>query len=183
VTGDNAASQPYKLEVGDKVTPIMAYTDSALILGDVITREAMRVSTWLRTQAIPQYLVIHNASLVRFGGGQPRPVKFNELLLPTNEVSAYHITPPGSNPLDYDPKESMRKMEPATVLVGWFRFEGFLRMSTITNLERFLDSSKEVFTSVYDVTISQSAVQGMNPIRVPFVLGRGGRALFAPREV
>lgn len=182
MTGQNGAPHDYQLGVGEKATSIMAYTDSSLIWGDVITKEAIRVSTWLRTQAIPQYMSFHNATVLKFGGSQPKPVKYRELFLPSALVIAYHITPPNCDPLDYDPKEPMRKMEPATLLIGWFRFDCTMRMSTVTNLERFLDSSKESFTSIYDATISQSVIPGMNAIKVPYALVRGGSIIFAARE-
>jgi hypothetical protein len=183
MTADKPAQQGYKLEPGEKVTSIMAYTDSALVWGDVITKEAIRVSTWLRTQAVPQYIYIHNASILRFGSVQPKPVKFREIHLPSAQVIAYHIAPPTSDPLDYDPKEPMRKLEPVSAMFGWFRFDGCLRMSTATTVERFLDVAKETFTSMYDLTITVSAIQGMNPIKVPYAMIRSTNAIFAPRDV
>jgi hypothetical protein len=70
-------------------------------------------------------------------------------------------------------------MEPVTVLVGWFRFEGYLRMSTHTDLEHYLDVLKETFTALYDVTISQSALQSAGAMKVPHVLIRNSNALFS----
>ena len=84
--------------------------------------------------------------------------------------------------MDYDPNEPQRKMLPTTALIGPFRFDGFLRMSTHTNLERFLDVSKEAFTSMYDLVITQPTIPSMGAIKVPIALIRNETVLFSPRE-
>ena len=172
----------YSLSDGDKVTTVMAYTESTLVLGEVITRESIRVSTWLRTQAIPQFIFFHNASVMRFSGGTTQPQSLDELHLPSSQVIAFHIKPPACDSLDYDPAEPMRKMEPMTALVGWFRFDGFIRMSTQTDLQRYLDVSKEIFTTLYDIDISQPNTPAMGTLHVPYALVRTTSVSFARRR-
>jgi len=161
----------------------MVYTGDLLIWGNVITKEAIRVSTWLRTSALPAYMFIHDANVVRFGNGRNvSPQKYQELHLPLPEVLAFHIKPPDCDPLDYDSNEEMRKMDPTSALVGWFKFDGFIRMSVQTNLERFLDVTKETYISFYDVDISQPENPSMGVIRIPFALLRGDKVFFSPRN-
>jgi hypothetical protein len=174
----------YQVNPDEKVTSVMVYTNNLFVWGDVVTKEAIRVSTWLRTPAIPQFMFIHNAHVVMFGsGGTPKPQIFGELHLPSSQIIAFHLTPPGRDPLDYDPNEPMRKMEPISSIVGRFRFDGFLRMSVQTDLERFLDVSKETFTTMYDVQIFQPDFPTMKAIQVPIALVRSEQIAFSPRTV
>jgi hypothetical protein len=54
-------------------------------------------------------------------------------------------------------------------------------MSVQTNLERYLDVSKEAFTPIYEVEISNPATPALGVIRVPYVLLRRDLVLFSPR--
>jgi hypothetical protein len=178
---NESEKRSYTTADDENITAVMAYTDKLLIWGNVITKKALRVSTWLRTQAVPQFIWLHDATILEFSGGAPKTQTFSELFLPSSLVLAFHIKPPASDPLDYDPNEPMRKMTPATALIGWFRFDGYLRMSTHTELERFLDVSKETFISIYDLAISQPSLPSMGVIRVPMALIRSVSAIYAAR--
>lgn len=178
----SAHTKNYTLEEGEKVTAVMAYTQFLLAWGDVITKEAIRVSTWMRTPMVPQYISLHSAqALMTAGSGPGKPQAFSTLLIPSSQIIAFHMLPPAQDPPDYEPDEPFRKMEPATALVGDFRFDGLIRMSTQTNLERYLDVAKEVFTAMYEVEITQPAMPNRGIIRVPYVLIRRDVVLFSPR--
>lgn len=180
----NLETPLYTLDEGEKVATVMIYTANMLIWGDVITKEAVRVSTWLRTPAIPKYIVVYTANVMTFGSGTPsRPQIFRSLHLPSAQVLGFHMKPPARDPLDYDPNEPMRKMEPLTALVGTFRYDGLLRMSTHTSLDKYLEVAKETFAPIYEVEITQPSLPSLGVIRVPYVLVRSEMVLFSPREV
>jgi hypothetical protein len=101
--------------------------------------------------------------------------------LPTNLVIAYHIKPPAHDPLDFDPGEANRKMEPVIAVVGSFQFQGLIRMSTQTTLDKFLDVAKEAYTNIYEIEITQPAWPQMGVIKVPFALLNNQLALYSPR--
>lgn len=169
---------------GYKATSVMVYTQTQFIWGEAISVEAIRVSTWLRTQAVPKFIPFLDAQVLSFNtGGNLKPVHYREFFLPVVHVLAFHLKPPLQDPLDYDPNEPMRKMEPVTALVGSFRFDGYLRMSTQTNLERFLEVSKEAFISMYDVQISNLALPALAGLRTPFCLLRMDGVSFSTRVV
>lgn len=178
----NAKIRTFELDEGEKATAVMAYTANMLAWGEVITRESMRVSTWLRTPAAPQYLTLHDAH-VRFQSatGIGRMQSFAALHLPSSQIIAFHLIPPARDPVDYEENEPHRKMEPVTALVGAFRLDGLIRMSTQTNLERYLDVAKETFTTFYEVEITQPGEAQMGTLRVPYVLLRRDSILFSPR--
>lgn len=175
---------PYTLSDEDKATPVMIYTANSLLVGEVVTKKVIRVSTWMRTPMVPQYINIYNAQLIELSSkSNPRSSSFSELFLPAHQVIAFHMRPPESDPLDYDPDEPMRKMEPVTALIGPFRFDGRVRMSTQTNLESYLDVIKEDFTSIYDIQVISPNVPTWKPFDVPFALLRRDRVVFAPRTI
>ena len=179
-----AAERPhsYTIEPGDKVTSVMIYTLNLLILGEVVTREAIRVSTWLRSTASPKYIYVHDVQVLTFGGGSaPKPQAFKAILLPTRLVAGFHIKPPAQDPLDYEATEANRKMEPTTALVGTFRFEGTIRMSIQTSLDKYLDVAKEAYTGMYDIEIKNPTLPGMGVIRVPYAMLHNEQVLYSPR--
>ena len=65
---------------------------------------------------------------------------------------------------------------------GAFRFDGSIRMSTQTDLERYLDVTKETFTSMYDLQVSPISTLAMKPFHVPYILFRRDMVSFAGRS-
>jgi len=168
---------------GEKITTVMIYTQNSLVWGQVVTVDAIRVSTWLRTQAKPQYILLHNAQVLLLTGDKlQKPLFFRELHLPSAQVIGFHIKPPDCDPLNYEPNEPMRKMVPVTALVGSFRFKGMVRMSTQTTLDKYLDVAKEDYTSFYDLEISQTIYSSLGIIRTPFALLCSEDVFFSSRE-
>jgi hypothetical protein len=174
--------KPVALAEGEKSSLLMIYSPASLVRGEVVTAAAVRVSTWLRTQAAPEYLQVHNAQVLLLGvSGPGGSINFQEYYIPTSQISAYHIVPPASDPLDYDPSEPNRRMEAVTILVGGFRFNGKLRMAGQTNLNKYLDLSHEAFMSLYDIDITNPAMPGMGLIHVPMALVRSRAVTVAAR--
>jgi len=166
-------SNPIILAPGDKSSSIMIYNQTHLVRGEVVTPEAIRVSTWLRTQSAPEYIHIYNAHVYQQGiSGPAQSRSFHEYYFPTNLVSTYHLVPPATDPLDYDPSEPNRKVMPVMVLIGGFSLNGNLRMTINTSLSRFLNVNREPFISLYDIEISNPAIPEMGAIHVPFALIR-----------
>ena len=119
-----------KVPVGsdEKVAQIMAYTTNSLIWGDVVVKEMIRVSTWLRTNAAPDRFPIYNARvLVTTSAAAAKPAVFSELNISVPTVLAFHLAPPGKDPADYDPTEPNRKMDDVSAIVSTFLFKGKLR--------------------------------------------------------
>jgi hypothetical protein len=165
----------------DRKTPIMVYTSSSLARGTVTTLPVIRVSTWMRTQAAPDYFKLAQANVITAGIGGTQNLSFDELLIPTAQVIAYHIQPPAADPVDYDPSEPNRKLEPVTVLIGNFRFNGSFRMASQSYLSKYLETAREAWTSLYDVDISNPGLPAMGTIHVQMALLRISGALMSVR--
>jgi hypothetical protein len=180
---DATLPKSYTLQAGDKATPVMVYTLTTLVRGEIITKEHMRVSTFLRTQAAPEFLGLYNAQVLVFGG--PTGIQqsnYSEYYISTQQILAYHMVPPAKDPADYDPSEPNRKMEPATMLVGTFRFNGLLRMATQSNLNKYLEVARESFLSLYDVEITNPGLPSASALKVAMALGRMSTAVLATRS-
>ena len=176
---ETAQTPPYTLGPDDKVAQVMAYTASAFCWGEVVVKEMVRVSTWLRTNTAPDRFCLYNAkAIITAGGAAARPMSFSELHLATSQVLIYHLMPPAKDPPDYDPTEPNRHMQHVSLLVGSFRVDGNLRLSTRSSVGKFLEITREAFTSIYDARISSPANPTFGTITVPYVLVRQEATIF-----
>jgi hypothetical protein len=168
-------------EDDEKVSSVVVYADSFLFWGDVVTKERIRVSTWLRTNAAPESVCVYNAMVIFPGAANAKPISYPELHIPTLKIVAFHLMPPAVDPIDYDPSETHRKMEPVSALAGEFRLDGLLRMAESADLKKYLEISREVYTPLYDVSISHPALTQMNLPKVSYVIVRQSATAFARR--
>jgi hypothetical protein len=179
---ETAPAKPYTLVEDEKATLIMAYTQTSLARGELVHRPALRVNTWLRTQVAPEYLQLFNAQIIFQGlTGSVQSYTFQEYFLPVQQVIVYHIAPPDSEPLDYDPSEPNRKMEPVTVLAGTFRLNAHIRMATQSTTAKYLETARENFISLYEVDISNQALPAFGVLHVPSAMARLKNVFIATR--
>lgn len=170
----------YQLEQGDKATDITAYTVQAMIRGDLVTREAIRVSTWLRTPGLPDYASMYNAKVLRaVGTGEAQFLEFDEFHTPVAPIIALHMTPPNEDPIEHDPSEQNRKMVPITAIAGPFRFDGSWRMPQHLTVSKQMALLRDPFISLYDVTVV-SALEPERETKVAMVVMRPGAFSFSP---
>jgi len=178
MTDQNQAST-YPLADDDKLTPAMFYTNHGIIWGQVFSKQAIRVSTWLLTDMVPSYIKIIEAQQLLIGGSQTQaPIKTPILYLQINNINAYHLMPPVEEPVDYDPNEPNRKMVPTTGFIGYFRFDGFSRMADFTNMDNYLGAAKADFIPLYDSKMTCPLVASIKGIQAPMVLLRQERVIF-----
>ena len=157
----------------------MAYTSNSLYWCEVVVKEVIRVSTWLRTNSAPDRVCIYNAKAMTTGSAAPsRPMQFRELHVATNQILIFHLVPPAKDPLDYDPSEPNRIMQPVSILIGNFRVDGCLLLSSRSNVAKFLEVTREQFSSVYDARISNPSNPSFGSIAVPYVIVRQETGVF-----
>jgi hypothetical protein len=174
-----SSTPPYTLGTDDKVAQVMAYTQNNLYWGDVVVKEMIRVSTWLRTNSAPERITLYNAKVMNvLNSTATRPVVFTELNLAVSQILAFHLVPPAKDPLDYDPTEPNRKMEPVSLLVSSFRIDGVLRLSSRSSLAKFLEVTRENYSGVYDAKITSTVLSALGTISVPFLLVRQETTVF-----
>jgi len=169
----------YTLAEDEKTTLVMMYTANMLIRGEVITKTSLRVSIWLRTQSAPEFMHLLKVNVLTLGGGGPaKSASLPELIVPTEEVLAFHMAPPTFDPVDYDETEANRVMEPVSVLVGTFLMNGFMRLSTQSDVATNLSVTHSKWISLYDLGISNPYLANMGVMKVPMALFRVSRVMF-----
>ncbi len=152
----------YRLGPDDLVFPLMVYTHNQLVWGETVTKKTIRFLTLMRTPMRPSYLVLYNAKVLPVG--QKAPLSFPVVHIPVAEALVVHPTPPEQEPYDYDAGEKNRKFEVVTLLVGDFRIDGKMRMSTRTNVTQALDVAKEPYMAIYDVSVSSLSAPDRSPL-------------------
>jgi len=175
-----SAPRSFVVEPGDKVTPVTAYLAQGMIRGQLVCREVIRVSSWLRTPGLPDYAGLYDVTFTRtVGTGEPQVLELPEIHLPVAQIMALHLTPPAADPLDYDPNEQNRKLEPITAISGPFRFDGLLRLPGHLTVAKQMGLLREPFLMLYEVSVT-SAFEPAQSVKVPMVLLRPGACAFAP---
>ncbi len=142
------------LESDEKIAMVMVYTHNALIRGEVVIKETLRVSIWLRTQGVPNFVHLHKPQVILFGGTPPKSLTYAEMFVPTADVIGFHIAPPEHDPLDYDATETNRMMQPVDLMIGPFLLKGKIRISMQTDIATNLDVSRSAWMSIYEADIS-----------------------------
>ncbi len=182
MTQQNTPFTP-QIAADEKLTPVMIYTSHSLVWGQLYSKKAIRVSSWLLTDMVPTYLKIFNAQLLIVGGSQSlAPIKQPVLHLQTKSINAFHLMPPNEEGADYDPDEPNRKMVPTIAYQGYFRFDGFTRMATFTDMDNFLGAAKGEFITIYDITMTCPMVPSIKGIQAPMLLLRQERIAFSVDE-
>ncbi|MBI5824882.1 MAG: hypothetical protein HZB18_12700 [Chloroflexi bacterium] len=153
----------------EKTALVMLYTHNLLVRGEIVIKESLRVSIWLRTQGVPNYIHIHNPNVILFGGTPPKSLAYSEMFIPTTEVIAFHLAPPAQDLLDYDATEQNRRMQSVEMLVGSFMLKAKLRISAQTELTTYLDVSHSTWLSVYEAEITNPYLPQFNA-HVPMLL-------------
>jgi hypothetical protein len=169
-----------ELAADDKLTPVMIYTSHNMVWGQLYSKQAIRVSTWLHTDMVPTYFRIFDANVMMISGAQaPSPINLPVLHLETENINAFHLMPPFAEGADYDPDEPNRKLVPTAAFIGYFRFDGFTRMAEFTNVDNYLGALKGEYTTIYDITMTCPLVPSIKGIKAPMVLLRQERVIFS----
>lgn len=153
----------------EKTALVMLYTKNMLVRGEIVVKENVRVSIWLRTQGVPNFIHVLAPNVILLEGTPPKSLAYPEVFVPTAEVIAFHLAPPASEPFDYDDSEHNRMMQPVSMLVASFMLKGKLRISTQADLATFLDVSSTGWMSVYEADISNPYLPQFS-LHVPMLL-------------
>jgi hypothetical protein len=169
----------YTLNADEKTSLVMIYTAALLVRGEVVTKQGIRVSTWLRTDGAPEYMHLINVQVLNFLGSQVRSSSFPEMFMPAAQVIGFHLVPPAQDTLDYEADEANRTMQPVTVLLGSFLIAGKVRISTQTGFATSIATSRLAWMSIYEASISSPALPQMAALAVPMLVVRPNHVSFA----
>jgi len=164
------------LSPDDKSTAVMVYTQNMLARGEVVTKQGVRVSTWLRTQGVPEYIHLFKPSILHFGCGVIKTISHAEIYIPVSTILAFHLAPPVTESLDYAEDEINRVMVPVICLPGTFQFKGHLRISTLATVSTSIELAHSSWLSLYNVDVTNYSMPQMPPIHVQMIL-------FNPKQI
>jgi hypothetical protein len=173
----------YILRPDERTTPVMLYTQESVVRGEVVTKESVhRVNIWLRTDGAPKYMHLLKPQVLVFGGSPVKAHSYTEIYYPTSQLIGFHTLPPTDEPLDYEPNEANRMMQPVDVLVGTFVMKGKIRISTQTEVGTSLEVARITWMSIYEVAITNPYLPQMPPMQIPMVLVNPMHVAFALSE-
>ena len=169
----------YTLAPDEKAAAVMIYSHTALIRGEAVVKQNVRVSVWMRTDAAPEYMHLLKPQVVVANNTTTKVYSYSEIYYPSSQAAAYHLAPPTQDPLDYDESEKNRIMQPVTLLLGPFMMKGSIRVSDKVDLGTNIASARAAWMSLYDVRISNPYLPQMGEVPVPMLLVRPGQVVFA----
>jgi hypothetical protein len=158
------------LSPDEKSSLVMSYTHNMLVRGEVVTKQGIRVSTWLRTQGVPEYIHLFKATVLHFGSSVVKALTYAEVYVPVTTLIAFHLVPPATEGMDYPSDEENRIMVPITALVGTFQFKGYFRIATKATLNNSIELAHSEWSSIYNVDVTSPSMPQMQPIHVPMIL-------------
>jgi hypothetical protein len=158
-----------ELASDEKIAMVMVYTNNMLARGEIVAKENVRVSIWLRTQGVPNYIHLYKPQVISFIGAAPKTFSFSEIFIPTVQVVAYHLAPPAQDPLDYEAGELNRTMQAVEVMIGSFILKGKVRISTQTDVATSLDVMRASWMSIYEAEITNPYLSQFN-VQIPMLL-------------
>lgn len=173
-------SKPYAIAADEKAVPMMLYTPTTMVHGEVVMKASVRASIWMRTQSAPEFMHLLKAQVIPVGPTGPgRPFSYPELLFATHTMLAYHIAPPGqAEGYDYDESEKNRAFEAVSVVVGMFTMNGVLRIGATSDIPSAVISGRQTWASIYDAEISSPVLPQMGKLKVPLVLVRASEVQY-----
>ena len=161
----------YILRPDERTTHVMLYTKEAVVRGVAVVKQSVsRVNIWVRTDGAPKYMHLLKSQMLVFGGSPVKALSYPQIYFPTTELIAFHTLPPTEEPLDYDPAEANRMMEPVDLLVGTFVMKGKIRISAQTEVGVSLEVARVTWMSLYDAVITNPYLPQMPPMQVPMLL-------------
>jgi len=169
----------YKLAEDEKVTAVMAYTNTSIYWGDAITKKAIRVGGWMRSDFSPLILELRNAHVLIFGGPTPISLHYKNIYLPYESLVAFDVMPGVKEDLYYDATEKKRLMLPVSAFVGAFRFDGKFRLSSMTSVLRTLEVAKEDFMPLYEVEASHPGLPVGSVVKIDYVTVKRSLAVWS----
>jgi hypothetical protein len=149
-----AAQHTYTLAADEKATQVMIGTPDALIWGDLVTKEQVRISAYLNTLA-EDYVPLHNAKILFLAPQQQTPpIERSSVYIRQQEILIFFAMH-DDEPL---PEETQtRKYESVEAFAGSYQVEGTILKAPISTMQNMLLVSKATYLPVYNATVCHVA--------------------------
>jgi hypothetical protein len=172
------SERSYTLKPGEKATKVMIGTSDLLIWGDLVTKEQIRVSSFLATLA-EDFVPLQDAKILFLAPAQQAaPVDRPTIYVKLEEILIFYAMG-DEEPL---PEETeVRRYEPVEAIVGSFQIEGALLKAPIATLQNLLLVTKEDYMSIYQAKIRHVAKSWLGTFSGNMLLVRRDRLTMAVR--
>lgn len=146
--------QSYTLAPDERATQVMIGTADTLMWGDLVTKQAVRVSAYLNTLA-EDYVPLRDAKVLFLAPKeQMAPVERSAVHIRQEEILIFFMMH-DEEPL---PEETQtRRYEPVEAIIGSFQMEGAILKAPISNLQNMLLVSKATYMPIYNATVHHVA--------------------------
>ena len=152
--GLHVMNQPYTLAPDEKAVQVMIGTADALMWGDLVTKQQVRMSAYLNTLA-EEYISLFNAKVLFLAPQEhAAPIERSSLHVRQEEILVFFVMH-DDEPL---PEETpTRQYEPIEAVVGSYQIEGDLLKAPVSTVQNMLLVSKAVYMPIYNATVHHVA--------------------------
>jgi hypothetical protein len=144
----------YTLAPDEKATQVMIGTADALMWGDLVTKEQVRMSAYLNTLA-EDYVPLRDAKILFLARQeQAAPVERSAVHIRQAEILIFFVMH-DEEPL---PEETQtRHYETLEAIVGSYQIKGAILKAPISTLQNLLLVSKATYMPIYNATVRHVA--------------------------
>lgn len=168
----------YTLRPDEKVSQVMVGTAHALIWGDLVTRESVRLSVFLNTLA-EDFVPLHDVKILFLAPTQQVPPQERSTLHVKLEEIMLFLVMDDPEPL-LEETETQR-YEPMEVISGSYQIEGTILKSPVATLENMLLVSRSAYMPVYEATIRHVAKPWLGAFSSNRVQVRRDKMMISPK--
>ena len=168
----------YTLAPDEKATQVMIGTADTLMWGDLVTKQAVRISAYLNTLA-DDYVPLRDVKVLFLAPKeQVAPIKRSSVHVRQEEILIFFVMH-DEEPL---PEETQtRRYEPVEAIIGSFQIEGSILKAPISNVQNMLLVSKATYLPIYSVSIHHVAKPWLGTFSSNFVQVRCARMIMTER--
>ncbi|NIV39161.1 MAG: hypothetical protein GWN58_60015 [Anaerolineae bacterium] len=166
--------QSYTLAPDEKATQVMIGTADTLMWGDLVTKQAVRMSAYLNTTA-DDYVPLRDAKILYLAPReQTTPIERAVVHIRQEEILLFFVMH-DEEPL---PEETQtRRYEPIEAIIGSFQMEGSILKAPVSNVQNLLLVSKATYMPIYSATVRHVAKPWLGTFSSSFVQVRCERMI------
>jgi hypothetical protein len=168
----------YPMRPDEKVSQVMVGTDHALIWGDLVTRESVRLSVFLNTLA-EDFVPLHDVKILFLAPAQQvAPKERASLHVKLEEITLFFVM---DDPEPLPEETETQRYEPMEVIGGSYHVDGKILKSPVATLENMLLVSRSSYMPVYDATIRHVAKPWLGTFSSSRVQVRRDKMMISPQ--
>ena len=170
--------EAYTVRPDEKVSRVMIGTAHALIWGDLVTKEGVRLSVFLNTLA-EDFVPLHDVKALFLAPTQQVPPLERALLyVKLEEITIFFVM---EDPEPLPNETETQRYEPMDVFAGSYQIEGKILKSPVATLENMLLVSRSAYMPVYEATIRHVAKPWLGSFSSSRVHVRRDKVMISPK--